>query len=401
MMRNRLILWMKVIIQVICLVVFTELFVSAFNGIGRIYGLILDQDYNLSKIGMFLTPVLLLTIISILFGRFFCGWLCAFGAINDFIFYISKKVVKRRFLLPQKLDTRLRYLKYFSLLIIILFAWTFEAIPVEEYSPWTAFEEMDPTLGVIFNKPMAFILLVLILIGAMLIERFFCRYLCPLGAIQAVLSGINLSRIRKSRTECTGCKSCSSNCPMGITSDSTGMVKNTECIRCMQCAESCSGKNMKVYFLNNKFSSLLFCTTAIGTFIILSLPLGTWGPATPEQQRNAVESTELVSTEKVIAKDSSKSKTDKKFRDGVYQGTARGRRPGLTVSVTIKEDRIEKIEVVSHRESKGYFETPVKVIPNEIVSSQSTEVDAVSGATRTSDGIMNAVKDALKKAKVP
>ena len=55
---------------------------------------------------------------------------------------------------------------------------------------------------------------------------------------------------------------------------------------------------------------------------------------------------------------------------------------------------------MSHDESPGFCEQPIELIPKEIIASQSTEVDAVSGATFTSNGIMNAVAAALEKAKL-
>ena len=88
-----------------------------------------------------------------------------------------------------------------------------------------------------------------------------------------------------------------------------------------------------------------------------------------------------------------------KYSDGIYQGTADGFRPGLTVEVEIKNDEIIRLEVISHNEqNRNYWGYPVENIPKWIVAAQSTDVDTVSGATYTSRGIIAAAEEALGKA---
>jgi len=90
---------------------------------------------------------------------------------------------------------------------------------------------------------------------------------------------------------------------------------------------------------------------------------------------------------------------DTELADGVYQGTATGFRPGLTVEVSVEEGALASVEVVSHNEiGPQYYTQPIRLIPNLIVKKQSTDVDSVSGATATSSAIKSAVEDALKGA---
>lgn len=89
----------------------------------------------------------------------------------------------------------------------------------------------------------------------------------------------------------------------------------------------------------------------------------------------------------------------KQFKDGVYSGEATGFRPGLKVSVEIKHNKITNIKITEHNEENArFYAEPIEKIPQRIISSQSTDVDIVSGATYTSVGIMNAVNNALSKA---
>lgn len=90
--------------------------------------------------------------------------------------------------------------------------------------------------------------------------------------------------------------------------------------------------------------------------------------------------------------------TNTNYKDGTYTGTASGYAPNLTVEVTIASGKITSVEIDSHNESPGFYEKAFETVPHEIVSSQSTDVDTVSGATFSSKGIINAVEDALQDA---
>ena len=88
------------------------------------------------------------------------------------------------------------------------------------------------------------------------------------------------------------------------------------------------------------------------------------------------------------------------YRDGTYEGSAAGFRRGITtVSVTVQNNRITDIQVISHGDDAPYFNRAYSTVAGEILAFQSADVDAVSGATFSSDGIMNAVADALNNAR--
>ena len=87
------------------------------------------------------------------------------------------------------------------------------------------------------------------------------------------------------------------------------------------------------------------------------------------------------------------------YADGVYTGVADGYGPDLTVEVTIENNVITDVEVVSHNEvNERFWSLPIAQLPGEIVEAQSIEVDSISGATYTSVGIKNAVLHALSQA---
>lgn len=87
-----------------------------------------------------------------------------------------------------------------------------------------------------------------------------------------------------------------------------------------------------------------------------------------------------------------------KYKDGTYSGSASGFAGTLQVNVQISNDIITSITITSHNDTPGFADRAIEEIPSKIISSQSTNVDVVSGATYTSKGIINAVNDALSKA---
>ncbi len=87
-----------------------------------------------------------------------------------------------------------------------------------------------------------------------------------------------------------------------------------------------------------------------------------------------------------------------KYKDGTYEGDATGMQP-LKVSVEVKDGKIADVEVTEHAETEGISDPAIEQIPDLIVEKNSTDVDAVAGATITSNAIKEAVNKALEGAK--
>lgn len=85
------------------------------------------------------------------------------------------------------------------------------------------------------------------------------------------------------------------------------------------------------------------------------------------------------------------------LKDGTYTGTGSGRNGEITVELTVKAGKLATVNVVRHGETAGISDAALARVPAEIVAQQSTAVDAVTGATMTSEGIKAAVADAIRK----
>ncbi|GIM28448.1 hypothetical protein CPJCM30710_11140 [Clostridium polyendosporum] len=376
----------RFIVQLISLYFFSGLFTLAFTGFRSIYLGLARENFSIANSFTFLIAFAAVVILSLLIGRFFCGWLCAFGTFNDLVYLVSRKVFKKKIRISPAVDEKLKYIKYIVLFGIIIFMWSMNLSPERSIDPWDAFAQLPQFKTMVPEIPIAFIVLALITIGAIFIERFFCRYLCPLGAIQAILSKFKIISIYKPSEHCGKCQMCTRNCPMGINLSKVEVVESGECIACFKCVDTCHRSNPSVVVFK-KLNLKWYYSSAIA-IIIFSFVL--WGSkfVKPESKIGSkISSAQISKVDETI------------FNDGVYTGVGTGFRPNLKVEIKISKGRISDIQIVSHEETKGYYEQAFDVVPKEIIAAQSTDVDTVSGATKSSNGIKAAVQDALNKAR--
>ncbi|MBR5679586.1 MAG: 4Fe-4S binding protein, partial [Clostridia bacterium] len=230
------------IIQAAAFLLFPGLFLTVYNALRDVFQAIVGGTFTLASEGRALVILLIVLGVSALWGRFFCGYLCSFGAAQELIYTIPRRLLRSKKRIPAKADAALKWIKYAVFACIVFFVWTLE-LPVDSsLSPWGVFgmllsgnaavtKSAVPTVG--------FVLLALILAGSFFVERIFCRYLCPLGALFTPLSKFRLYRIGKKQRSCTGCRVCTRQCPMGIEVHRGDRVTSGECVDCMRCTELC------------------------------------------------------------------------------------------------------------------------------------------------------------------
>jgi len=195
-------------------------------------------------------------ILTIIFGRFFCGWVCPFGAIHHFVGFLGN----RKKSLSQKVRLN-RYrkaqsIKYFILILFLAMA----AFPSIAATLQTGLLDPIPLVTRSFNLllvPLAdrvfgltsatdrfyegawFILMIFFaaILLNLVIPRFYCRFICPLGALFAVIGRFAVWRIGKKQNECINCKLCEHSCEGGC--EPAGNIKISECVLCLNCLSDC------------------------------------------------------------------------------------------------------------------------------------------------------------------
>jgi polyferredoxin len=145
-----------------------------------------------------MAAVLLLTLI---FSRGFCGWICPFGSVQEWLGLLGRKIFKRTYNPAGPWEKRLRYLKYLILGIIVAFSWHLGTLVFRPYDPFLAFFH----LGQGFREmPYAYAALGVVLLDSLKHERFFCKYACPLGAVIGIVGKVGLTKIVRA---CNGARS--------------------------------------------------------------------------------------------------------------------------------------------------------------------------------------------------
>ncbi len=189
--------------------------------------------------GMFL--LLAFVGISFIFRKAFCGWLCPVGTISEMLWRAGKRVFGRNVRLPRWADIPLRGLKY---LLLGLFAYAVIHMPVEDIRAF-----LQGPYGVIADVKMLNFFRSLETIGAVvigvlvvlsvLVQNFWCRYLCPYGALVGLASLLSPLRIRRDPRTCIDCAKCAKACPSLLPVDQLIMVRSAECTGCLECVAVC------------------------------------------------------------------------------------------------------------------------------------------------------------------
>ena len=234
-------------VQIAFFVAFPAVFSAAFNGVKYVFTQIgAMQPVSLSA---FVTTLLAVLAFTVVFGRFFCGYACAFGTLGDALCTVFTPVRKRlgigkkKPLLPAGMQRVLQLLKYVVLAIICVLCFAGMWSGVSGYSPWTAFAGI--VAGNVDGISVgAFVALGVVAVGMLFVERFFCQFLCPLGAVFSLLPVLPFSAFHRDVTRCAkGCGLCKRSCPVSVSPDPDAFAAG-ECISCGRCADGCPLENV-------------------------------------------------------------------------------------------------------------------------------------------------------------
>lgn len=188
--------------------------------------------------------VLFLTIVgmSLLAKKSFCSWLCPVGTLSEAAWKSGRRLFGRNFVIWRWLDLPLRGLKYLLLAFfakIILLDMPVQALGAFLGTPYWAVS--DVKMLHFFTRPSATALTVIaVLTGlSLLYHNFWCRYLCPYGALLGLASLLSPFKIRRDINACTDCGRCARACPAHLPVDRRSKVGSAECTGCLTCTESC------------------------------------------------------------------------------------------------------------------------------------------------------------------
>lgn len=380
-LKNKKINWIKVIIQILSFALIPGLFEGEFAAVGNIVSCIYKGNISWESVKYSVWMLVATVPATVLVGRFFCGFFCSFGAVQDLLWLGSHRL---RALFPgkrnlKKADRIFRFAKYAVLFYFIIFIWS-GVTAVKTAGPWQVFGQyvsfghwpgLKPLLSV------GGVLLLLIFIGSLFVQRFFCRYFCPMGAIYSLISQTSFLKIDKPREECGKCHLCTSKCTMGMDLTKKDRIAGGECISCQKCVSWCPKGN--VHF-RSRYGVLIGVGVTCATIMVSQLLIA--GNLAKEKTADSVKKT-------------AENDAGGNFQNGIYTGTGEGYRGKVTVTVKVADGKITELVLDDYADDKSYMERAKNRIFQEMISRQNTDVDAVSGATYSSNGLIEAVNKAL------
>lgn len=207
------------------------------------YWLLSGQVPRVHPAAMFLLITFLS--VSFLFRKAFCSWLCPVGTLSEYLWRAGNKLFKRNFPLPRWLDLPLRGLKYF---LLGFFVWAISTMSVAGIRDF-----MQSPYGLIADVKMlnffrhigetGLIVLGVFAVASVFVPNFWCRFLCPYGALLGLTSWLSPARIRRNTETCIDCAKCAKACPSSLPVDRLVQIRSAECTGCLECVAVCPAQD--------------------------------------------------------------------------------------------------------------------------------------------------------------
>jgi polyferredoxin len=223
-----------------------------------------------------LTIFIAALVIAMLLRKGFCGWICPVGFASNLAEKFSLKIkLMRR--LPIWLDYPLLAPKYLLLFFFGFLILVKMGIPeIEAFNNSSYNLVVDAKMMLFFLEPSELTLWVMgfLVVASFLLRNFWCRYLCPYGALLGLLSIFSLTKIKRDPESCIDCRKCEKVCPGSIMVAEGKTIYNPECIGCLECVAACPVDNcLTVNVGQRKVPALWLPLAIVGLFLLF------WGVA--------------------------------------------------------------------------------------------------------------------------
>jgi polyferredoxin len=188
---------------------------------------------------MVLTGIFLLS--SLLLKKSFCSWLCPIGTVSECLWKLGRKLFHRNFFVPRWLDIPLRGIKYLLLAFFLFIVVSMSAQALDDFmhAPFGLIADIKMLnffrhLGIVGISVIATLCLL-----SVFIQNFWCRFLCPYGALMGIVSTLSPAKIRRDPDACINCTKCAKACPASLPVDRLVQICSVECVACMECIAVC------------------------------------------------------------------------------------------------------------------------------------------------------------------
>jgi polyferredoxin len=228
---------------------------------------------------------------GLLFRKTFCSWICPIGTLSEWTARLGKMIFRKNFDLPKWLTWLLISLKYLLLLFFLkmividmplYFAWDFLQTPYNKVS--------DVKMLLFFLNLGGFTLKVILVVFilSLLFPNFWCRFLCPYGALIGLGTIFGVTKIKRNEDTCIDCRQCTRVCPQRIRVHEKKTVLTPDCTACMSCVEACPVKDtLNMTVATKNINKWVIPTVFFGLFIlmvIIAKLTGNWNTIIPYEE---------------------------------------------------------------------------------------------------------------------
>ncbi len=252
--------------------------VEAFLPISSLMALkywLLTGDFNpIHPAGLVL--FLAFVVMGLFLKRTFCSWVCPVALLSEYLWKGGQKIFGKNLTMPRWLDYPLRSLKY---LILIFFAWgIFMDMGAEDlrnfiYGSYNRIADIKMMLFFVHITIFSLMVIILLMLLSVVIKNFWCRYLCPYGALMGFLGLFSPAKITRNPDTCTDCRACTESCPASIQVHSKTRIRSDECTACLTCTSVCPELNtlsFKIYKQKKSMSDRMVALLVVLIFVLFT-----------------------------------------------------------------------------------------------------------------------------------
>jgi polyferredoxin len=182
---------------------------------------------------------------SVLLKKAFCSWLCPVGTFSEYLWKFGRRIFRRNLNVARWLDITLRSLKYILLgfFLFIVFTMSLDSMIGFLMSPFSLLADVK-MLNFFRQIGTIGLAVIMILVAlSVVIQNFWCRYLCPYGALMGMVSALSPVKIRRDAEACIDCGKCNKACPSHLPVDQLVQIRSVECTACLECVAVCPAEN--------------------------------------------------------------------------------------------------------------------------------------------------------------
>lgn len=228
--------------------------------------------------------------ISLVLRKSFCSWLCPVGTLSEVLWRMGRKLIGRNLQLPRWLDLPLRSVKYLLMSFFLFAVGTMSAGAIEQFlsGPYGAVADVQMLNFFRHLSGTAGAVLILLATLSLFIQNFWCRYLCPYGALMGIAALFSPARIQRTDTACIDCAKCSLACPSNLPVDQLVTICSAECTSCLECVAVCPAEGaLALKFPRRTPISPIAVAAILGVLlfgvVLFARATGHWWPVMPER----------------------------------------------------------------------------------------------------------------------